>query len=84
MDMILFFMVTGLICVTIGGLGLHFTNKKRIEDLEKAVLVQDKELTQNKRDVRVLKERAAQNSDRAYLVHISDGEDCDQLKYGGF
>lgn len=84
MNTILLIMAAAGICVTVGGLGLHFTNKKRIEDLEKAVLVQDKELTQNKRDVRVLKERAAQNSDRAYLVHISDGEDCDQLKYGGF
>ena len=73
--------LAGLICVTIGGLGLHFTNKKRIDELEEAVLMYDREIGQNKRDIKVLKERAAQNSDRAYIVHIPSEYD---VKYGGF
>lgn len=84
MDVILFFLSAAGICVTIGGLGLHFQNKKRIDDLEQALLMYDKELTKNKKDIRDLKKRAAQNSDRAYLIYIPDGEDCDQIKYGGF
>lgn len=81
MDLILFFALAAVICLTIGGLGLYFTTKKRIEELEQAILVYDKELTHNKKDIRVLKERAAQNSDRAYIVHIPSDDD---VKYGGF
>lgn len=84
MDVILFFLSAAGICVTVGGLGLYFNTKKRIDDLDQALLMYDRELTKNKKDIRVLKERAAQNSDRAYLIHIPDGEDCDQIKYGGF
>ena len=84
MYVILLFLSAAGICVTIGGLGIHFENQKRIDDLEQAILMYDKDLTKNKKDIRVLKERAAQNSDRAYLIHISDREDCDQLKFGGF
>lgn len=81
MDVILLFMSAAVICVTLGGLGLHFTNKKRIEELEEAILAYDKELIRYKKDIRVLKERAAQNSDRAYIVHIPSDDD---VKYGGF
>lgn len=81
MDMILFFMAAGAICVTVGGLGLHFTNKKRLDELEQAMIAYDREIAQNKRDIKVLKERAAQNSDRAYIVHIPSEDD---VKYGGF
>ena len=81
MDVILFFMSAAVICLTIGGLGLYINTKKRIEDIEEALLLYDKELTHNKKDIRVLKERAAQNSDRAYIVHIPSDDD---VKYGGF
>lgn len=81
MDMILFFMAAGVICVTVGGLGLRFTNKKRLDELEQAMIAYDREIAQNKRDIKVLKERAAQNSDRAYIVHIPSEDD---VKYGGF
>ena len=81
MDMILFFMAAAAICVTVGGLGLHFMNKKRLDELEQAMIAYDREIAQNKRDIKVLKERAAQNSDRAYIVHIPSEDD---VKYGGF
>lgn len=80
-DVVLLFVLASVICVTVGGLGLYFTTKQRLDELEQAMIAYDREIAKNKRDIKVLKERAAQNSDRAYIVHIPSEDD---VKYGGF
>ena len=74
MDVILFFMSAAVICVTVGGLGLHFTNKKRIEDIEEALLLYDKEITKNKREIRKLDRKLDQQCDRVIIYHKNDSD----------
>lgn len=74
MDVILFFALAVMICVTVGGLGLHFTNKKRIEDIEEALLLYDKEITNNKREIRKLEHRLDQQCDRVIIYHKNDSD----------
>lgn len=74
MDVILFFMSAAVICVTVGGLGLYFNTKKRIEDIEEALLLYDKEITNNKREIRKLDRRLDQQCDRVIIYHKNDSD----------
>lgn len=80
-DIIVLMVTAAAICVTIGGLGLHYETKKRLDEIEGALDFLDKDIRHNSRDIKVLKERAAQNSDRAYIVHIPSD---DEITFGGF
>lgn len=74
MDVILFFALAAVICLTIGGLGLYFNTKKRIEDIEEALLLYDKEITNNKREIRKLDHRLDQQCDRVIIYHKNDSD----------
>ena len=74
MDVILFFALAAVICVTVGGLGLYFNTKKRIEDIEEALLLYDKELTNNKREIRKLDRKLDQQRDRVIIYHKNDSD----------
>ena len=80
-DIIVLMVTAAAICVTIGGLGLHYETKKRLDEIEGALDFLDKDIRHNNHDIKVLKERAAQNSDRAYIVHIPTD---DEITFGGF
>lgn len=74
MDVILFFALAAVICLTIGGLGLYFNTKKRIEDVEEALLLYDKEITNNKREIRKLDHRLDQQCDRVIIYQKTDSD----------
>ena len=74
MDVILFFMSAAVICVTVGGLGLYVNTKKRIEDIEEALLLYDKEITNNKREIRKLDRKLDQQCDRVIIYHKNDSD----------
>lgn len=80
-DIIALMVTAAAICVTIGGLGLHYETKKRLDELEGALDFLEKDSRRNSRDIKVIKERVAQNSDRAYIVHIPSD---DEITFGGF
>lgn len=77
MDIILFFAIAAAICVTVGGFGLYFNTKKRIEDIEEALLAYDRDITSNKREIRKLDRKLDQQCDRVIIYH-NDGSD---IKY---
>lgn len=77
MDIILLFALAGAICVTLGGLGLYFNTKKRFEDIEEALLLYDRDITNNKREIRKLDRKLDQQCDRVIIYH-NDGSD---IKY---
>lgn len=74
MDIILFFAVAAAICVTVGGLGLYFNTKKRIEDIEEALLTYDRDITNNKREIRKLDRKLDQQCDRVIIYHMNDSD----------
>lgn len=79
MDIILFFALAAAICVTVGGLGLYFNTKKRLEDIEEALLLYDKEITNNKRDIRKLDRKLDQQCDRVIIYHKNENDS--DIKY---
>lgn len=79
MDMILFFMAVAAICVTVGGLGLYFTTKKRIDELEEALIAYDRDITNNKREIRKLDRKLDQQCDRVIIYHKNDSDS--DIKY---
>lgn len=79
MDMILFFMAAGAICVTIGGLGLYFITKKRLDELEEALIAYDRDITNNKREIRKLDRKLDQQCDRVIIYHKNDSDS--DIKY---
>lgn len=81
MDILLFFTVAGMILVTTGFLGLYIDTNQRISEIEKTIKSHNAELTEHKREIRVIKEREANRSDR--VVIVSDLEEP-KPKYGGF
>ena len=74
MSTILLIMAAAGICVTVGGLGLHFENKKRIEELEEALLLYDRDITNNKRYIRKLYRKLDQQCDRVIIYHKNDSD----------
>lgn len=70
------------ICVTLGGLGLYFEIKKRIEELEASLKTFDTELTEHKRDIGSIKKDNTKKPEFIYIV--TDENPSDDIKYGGF
>lgn len=68
MDVYLLFASAGAICITLGGIGLHLETKKRIEELEADSVRYNAIITEQQRQIRILNERAAQKSDRIYIL----------------
>lgn len=79
MDMILLFMAAAAICVTVGDLGLHFTTKKRIDELEEALIAYDRDITNNKREIMKLDRKLDQQCDRVIIYHKNDNDS--DIKY---
>lgn len=77
MDIILLFALAGVICLTVGGLGLYFTTKQRLDELEEALIAYDRDITNNKREIRKLDRKLDQQCDRVIIYH-NDGSD---IKY---
>lgn len=70
------------ILITIGFGGLHFETRKRLEELEGALKRCDSELTDHKRKIRILNERADQESDKITIVYEPDNTQAPD--YGHF
>lgn len=78
-DVVLLFVLAGLICVTVGGLGLHFTTKKRIDELEEALIAYDRDITNNKREIMKLDRKLEQQCDRVIIYHTNENDS--NIKY---
>lgn len=73
-DVVLLFVLAGVICVTVGGLGLYFTTKQRLDELEEALIAYDRDITNNKRDIRKLDRKLDQQCDRVIIYHENDSD----------
>lgn len=82
MDVIMLFIIAGAICVTLGGIGLYFTTKARIDALEDYMKVYDHKLTRYDRRIKVIEDRDAQESDRVYIYR--DEKPGTDFQIGGF
>ena len=69
MDIILLFTVTAAILVTIGLLGLYINVTARIKNIERDMKAHRAELSNHKSRLKVIEERAAQESDRIVITH---------------
>lgn len=67
-SLIYFFTVTGLLLLTLGSIGLYIETKNRLKEIEAELDHQHDELTRHKRDIRIIKEREAQRSDKIIIV----------------
>lgn len=67
MDIYLLISLAGAICVTLGGIGLHYETKKRIEELEEEAQAAKDELSRHKRQIYVLEQRETKKSDCIYI-----------------
>lgn len=60
------------ILITTGLMGLYANVCYRLRQIEKDIKSQGKKINTNKRDIRVIKEREAQKSDRVIITHAWD------------
>lgn len=67
-SLVYFFTVTGLLLLTLGSIGLYIETKNRLKEIEAELDHQHDELTRHKRDIRIIKEREAQRSDKIIIV----------------
>lgn len=74
MDVYLLFASAGAICITLGGLGLYFTTKQRLDELEEALLTYDRDITNNKREIRKLNRKLDQRCDRVIIYQMDDSD----------
>lgn len=73
----------GVVFITVGLAGLNYGNRNRIHEVEESIKALDKENLKLRRDIRILKERAATQSDR--VIFVTDLEEPKQApKYGEF
>ena len=85
MDVILFLLAGAGICVTVGGLGLHFENKKRIESLENLLGYMKTDTGEIERRVGVIKARDRQAAEKIEIVHKYDDSGAPSFpSKGGF
>lgn len=85
MDVILFFLSAAGICVTVGGLGLHFENKKRIQSLENLLGYMKTDAGEIKRRVGVIEARDRQAAEKIEIVHKYDDSGAPSFpSKGGF
>ena len=61
--------LVGIILISCGLLILYRIVMTRFDELEKSLKVFDADITNNKRDIRVLKERAASASDKVVFIN---------------
>lgn len=73
-DVVLLFVLAGVICVTVGGLGLYFTTKHRLDELEEALIAYDRDITNNKREIRKLDRKFDQQCDRVIIYRENDSD----------
>lgn len=73
-DVVLLFVLAGVICVTVGGLGLYFNTKKRLDEIEEALLAYDRDITNNKREIWKLDRKLDQQCDRVIIYHKNDSD----------
>lgn len=73
-DVVLLFVLAGAICVTVGGIGLYFDTKKRLDELEEALIAYDRDITNNKREIRKLDSKLDQQCDRVIIYHENDSD----------
>lgn len=81
MRLLLLLTVIGCIFITLGLTGLYFDVTARLRKIEKSMKAQDTEIRSQKRDIRVIKERDANLSDKVVITYESDDKG---IKYGGF
>ena len=85
MDVILFLLAGAGICVTVGGLGLHFENKKRIKSLENLLGYMKTDAGEIKRRVGVIEARDRQAAEKIEIVHKYDDSGAPSFpSKGGF
>lgn len=78
-DVVLLFVLAGVICVTVGGIGLYITTKQRLDELEEALIAYDRDITNNKREIRKLDRKLDQQCDRVIIYHKNDNDS--DIKY---
>ena len=69
MKVILLMTIIGSIMITIGLMGLYFNVTYRLSKLEHDMKDQRKDIRKNHSDIKVIKERAAQESDKIIIQH---------------
>ena len=85
MDVILFLLAGAGICVTVGGLGLHFQNKKRIESLENLLGYMKTDAGEIERRVGVIEARDRQAAEKIEILHKYDDSGAPSVpSKGGF
>lgn len=85
MDVILFLLAGAGICVTVGGLGLHFENKKKIKSLENLLGYMKTDAGEIKRRVGVIEARDRQAAEKIEIVHKYDDSGAPSFpSKGGF
>lgn len=67
-SLVYFFTVTGLLLLTLGSIGLYIETKNRLKEIEAELDSQHDELSRHKKDIRIIKEREAQRSDKIIIV----------------
>jgi hypothetical protein len=71
MKTILLLTVIGIILVTVGLTGLYFDVRARLKAINKELRAHESEISAHKKDIRIIKERAATESDRVIICHES-------------
>lgn len=76
MRMILLLTVAGFILVTVGLFALYLQTCSRLYAIEKELKARKGELTTHKREIKVLENRAAEQSDKVVICHEYTGKDA--------
>ena len=82
MRLILGLTILGVVLVTLGLLGLYVDVTRRLHHIEDQLKKHNAEISDHKRDIRVIKERAAQESDKVVVVHEWKADNAPEI--GGF
>lgn len=69
MKTLLLLTVIGTMMITVGLLGLYINTTYRIRQIEKELKSHKKDIKQNRTDIDICKERAAQESDHIVITH---------------
>lgn len=80
MRLILLLTVIGCVLITLGLLGLYVDVTRRLAKIERSMKKQDNEIKSQKREIRVIKDRAAEQSDRVIITYEPKDNG---IKYGG-
>ena len=61
--------ILGIVLVTVGLLGLYVNVTHRLNKLQRELKASNRDIRKNHNEIKVLKERAAQESDRIIIQH---------------